>query len=210
MTRPLRLASALLAAFGLAACAETQRRMPSAQELDQHAHEVTQEYFIGPHDQLAISVWQQPNLSLESVVVRLDGKISVPLLDDVVAAGLTATELKQVLTEGLSEYIRDPQVTVVVRQINSKLIYTMGEVAKVGPMQLRGGMRVVDALSTAGGFKAFADKRKVKVIRHINGSDPIEFLFDYKSFASGENLEQNILLLPGDRIVVPEQAPFWR
>ena len=192
----------------LAACSTTPP--VSIAELESHAIEASQEYRIGPSDVLTISVWQQEDLNLPEVVVRLDGKISFPLLDDVHAEGLTAAELKDVLTERLSEYIAAPHVTVVVRQINSKLVYVIGEVNREGPIKLRGGMRVVDALSSVGGFRPFAAKDRVKVMRTQNGSGNVEFEFDYPSFASGKNLEQNILLLPGDRIVVPEQSPFWR
>ncbi len=200
----------LLAAFTALACAGTPSDPQRIAELESYARESIQEYIIGPYDQLAISVWQQPGLTLDEVVVRLDGKISLPLLDDVHAAGLSVAELKQVITERLSEFILEPSVTVVVRQINSKEVYVLGEVARVGPVRLRGGMRLVDALATAGGFRPFAEKREVKVIRQLNGSEPVEFLFDYRAFESGEDLGQNILLLPGDLIVVPEQSPFWR
>ena len=203
-----RVASAVVALLALA-CANSPP-LPTVEELDRYASESTREYVIGPGDELSISVWQQVNLTVPMLSVRLDGKISFPLLDDVQAAGLTTNELKQTLTERLSEYIVHPTVTVLVRKSNSKLIYVMGEVARVGPIMYRGDMRVVDALSTAGGFRPFADKHEVKVIRHINGSEPLEFLFDYPRYASGDDLSQNILLLPGDRIVVPEQAPFWR
>ncbi len=209
-TRVARIA-ALLAAFALAPLAGCSGplNIPQAREFERYAEDASREYAIGAGDVLGIDVWQQPTLTIRELVVRLDGKISFPLLDDVQAAGLTANELKQVLTERLSEYLTTPNVTVVVKAINSKLIYMMGEVARVGPIRLRSQMRVVDALSSAGGFKPFADQHKVKVIRH-NGAGAIEFLFDYPSFASGQNLEQNILLLSGDRIVVPEQGPFWR
>ena len=207
--RPRRRSLVLLAAFTILACASGPEPRSIA-ELESYARDSTQQYIIGPYDQLSISVWQQPALTLGEVVVRLDGKISFPLLDDVQAAGLSVTELKQVISERLSEFIVDPSVTIVVRQINSKEVYVLGEVARVGAVRLRGGMRVVDALATAGGFRPFAEKREVKVIRHMNGSGAVEILFDYKRYESGEDLEQNILLLPGDRIVVPEQSPFWR
>jgi polysaccharide export outer membrane protein len=140
----------------------------------------------------------------------LHGRISVPLVDDVDVQGKTPTELKAELTDKLAEYVTAPHVTVVVRQINSKLVFVMGEVKREGPIQLRRDMRVIDALSTAGGFTAFAGKGNVKLIREQNGSGPVEFVFDYNGFVRGENLEQNVLLMPGDRIVVPDDSPFWR
>ncbi len=208
---PLRItALGALSALLLGGCAETLREQPTVQELESRAVEKQQEYVIGSGDNLSISVWQQQELSLDSVVVRLDGKISVPLLDDVVAEGLTPTQLKAVLTEQLTEFILEPQVTVVVRQINSKRIYIIGEVNREGPIALASGMRVVDALSVAGGFRTFAEKNRIKIIRNQNGGPPVEFVFAYDDFVDGKNLEQNILLLPGDQIVVPEQTPFWR
>lgn len=189
-------------------CAETLRELPSAAQLDSQARQVEQEYRIGPRDVLQINVWRQPELSAPEVVVRLDGKISLPLVDDVNASGLTPIELKEILRERLSEYVSAPHVTVIVRQINSKLIYMLGEVAREGPIAFRSSMRVLDALSLAGGFGQFADTDRVKVIRERNGAGPVEFVFDYDEFVSGESLEQNILLLPGDRIVVPAQSSF--
>ena len=197
----------LLVALVVSACAS--RRGPSVEELEAHAVEASQEYVIGPKDVLQFKVWHQPELSIPSMVVRLDGKISFPLLDDVQAAGLSAHELKAVLTEGLEEFVTAPQVTVVVVSINSKYVYVMGEVARPGPVSLESGMRLADALSLSGGFRTFAAKKRVKLIRNLNGSGPVEFVFDYNRFESGADLEQNVLLLPGDNLVVPEQTGFW-
>jgi polysaccharide export outer membrane protein len=196
--------------LALAGCAGSQRSQPSAEQLESRATEEGSEYVIGATDLLRISVWRQPDLSMESVPVRLDGKISLPLLDDVQAAGLTPTELKAVITERLEEYIGAPTVTVIVRQINSKVVYVLGEVRRQGPLQIRGDFRVVDAIAAAGGFGTFAGKNDVKVIRNDNGHGPVEFRFDYEQFVNGHDIAQNILLLPGDKIVVPEESPFWR
>ncbi len=192
----------------LLGCAGSLRGLPSAQDLESQGVEARQEYRIGPRDVLQITVWKQPELSVSDLVVRLDGKISLPLVDDVQADGLTPQELKAVLTERLSDYITAPHVTVVVREMNSKLIYVIGEVAREGPIMLRSNMRVLDALAVAGGFREFAGKDRVKLIRERNGSGPVEFIFDYEEFVAGKNLEQNILLLPGDRIVVPPERAF--
>ena len=192
----------------LLGCAGSLRGLPSAQDLESQGVEARQEYRIGPRDVLQITVWKQPELSVGDLVVRLDGKISLPLVDDVQADGLTPQELKAVLTERLSEYITAPHVTVVVREMNSKLIYVIGEVAREGPIVLRSDMRVLDALAVAGGFEEFAGRDRVKLIRERNGSGPVEFIFDYEEFVEGKNLEQNILLLPGDRIVVPPERVF--
>ena len=200
------LGSALMVlALMLAACRSAPPVLPPERVVGE-----VEEYRIGVPDLLMVTVWQQPELTLDDVVVRLDGKISMPLLDDVEASGKTAQQLKDELSERLTEFVTAPHVTVVVRQINSKIIYAIGEVNREGPIVLRGGMRIVDALSTAGGFRAFAAKRRVKLIRTMDGERSVEFEFNYPAFASGNNIEQNILLLPGDRIVVPEQSAFWR
>lgn len=200
----------LLLALGawLLGCASSMREVPSAPDLESHALEASQDYRIGPRDVLQISVWKQPELSIKDLVVRLDGKISFPLVDDVQAEGLTPHELKAVLTERLSEYVTAPHVSVVVREINSKLVYVIGEVAREGPIVYRSDMRLVDALAVAGGFGQFAGRNRIKLIRDQNGSGPVEFIFDYGAFVAGNNLEQNILLLPGDRIIVPPERPF--
>ena len=192
----------------LVGCTSNLRELPTAQELDSHAVDATHEYEIGPRDVLRITVWNQPNLNVAELVVRLDGKISFPLVDDVQAAGLTPEALKAALTERLSEYITAPHVTVIVREINSKLIYVIGEVAREGPIVFRSDMRILDALATAGGFRPFAGKDRIKLIREQNGSGSVEFIFDYDQFVEGESLDQNVLLLPGDRIVVPPERPF--
>ena len=197
-----------VAMLALAACAGATG--PSIEELEAHAIEMSQEYVIGSQDTLQITVWQQPSLSLQSVVVRMDGKISFPLLDDVRAAGLTPLELKGRLVEGLAEYITAPHVTVILTVSRSKMVYVIGEVNKPGAVAVTEGMRVARALSLAGGFRTFADQKRVRIIRNMNGSGPIEFIFHYPSFASGDNLAQNILLLPGDNLVVPEQSSFWQ
>lgn len=203
-------AAALSATLLLCACAGTLRDQPPPRELDRIAVESRDDYVIGALDLLQVSVWRQPELSANGVVVRTDGKISIPLLDDVIAAGLRPRELKEVLTERLSEFVTTPTVTVIVLDIRSKRVYVTGEVARQGVMALAPGMRVIDAISTAGGFTTFAGKDRVKLIRTQNGAGPLEFRFDFDEFVDGKNLEQNVLLLPGDHIVVPEQAPFWR
>jgi polysaccharide biosynthesis/export protein len=204
-----RALAAALAALGLAACAGTARELPSAEQLDTSAVQSQSEYVIGPRDVLAIAVWRETELSLPAVEVRLDGKISVPLIDDVQAAGLTPLQLKQELTERLKEYVAAPQLTVVVTEIGSKLVYILGEVAREGPIGMQPDMRVLDAISLAGGLNAFAGKSRIKVIRSNHGV-PAEFTFDYDSFVDGQDLAQNILLLPGDTIIVPEERAFWR
>src|SRR5262245_17773296 len=165
------------------------------------------EYKIGVNDVLRISVWRQPELTLDSVIVRPDGRISVPLLDDVPVSGKTPEQLKGEITERLGEFVREPAVTVVVLESRSRLVYVQGEVARKGALPLTPGMRVSDALAISGGLGPFADARELKVLRE-NGSRYAEFDFDYNAFIDGKDLDRNILLEPGDRIVVQEKSLF--
>ena len=193
----------------LLGCASTMRQEPTAEQLEETASAAQQEYVIGANDTLAINVWKEQELSLSQVEVRLDGKISMPLLDDVQAAGLTPNQLKASLTDRLKEYVAAPQVTVIVVRVGSKVVYVMGEVQHEGVLNLQPQMRVLDALAISGGFTPFAGKTRVKIIRQ-SAPNAAEFNFDYDAFVDGSNVAQNILLLPGDQIIVPEERPFWR
>ena len=164
-------------------------------------------YRIGANDQLQISVWRQPELSLQSVVVRPDGRISVPLLDDVEAAGRTPEELKEVITSRLAEFILEPDVTVVVLESRSQIVIIQGEVARKGPLPLVAGMRIADAIAFAGGFGPFADPKRIIIIREVSGQ-PQELQFDYKAWSADPGDDRNVLLQAGDRIVVPESTLF--
>lgn len=203
------LALALIA-LAMCACTQTLREQPSAAEMDGYAQESMQQYVIGPRDQLTVNVWRQQEISV-GVEVRNDGKISIPLLDDVQAAGLTPNELKTVISERLEAFITEPQVTVVVTSIRSKVFYVLGEVNREGTYPIQPSMRIVDAIAAAAGLREFSVKERIKLIRTRPTGETLEFEFDYPAFVRGENLEQNILLLPGDRVIVPEQsAAFWR
>lgn len=161
-------------------------------------------YIIGHGDRLRISVWKNPELSVEAVPVRPDGKISVPLLDDVQAAGLTPEELKELLTKALAEYVTNPDVTVLVTEVRSKRIYVIGEIPRSGALPLTQDMRVLDALSAAGGFTPYADKGDIKVLRRTEGGGLVEYHFDYGRYLRGSDPESNLLLEPDDTIVVPD------
>lgn len=162
-----------------------------------------EEYVIGIPDVLKIVVWRNPELSVE-VPVRRDGKISVPLVDDVQAEGLTPEELKEVLTEALAEFVTAPDVTVVVQETNSHTVTVVGGVARSGQIALTRQMRVVEAIATMGGFSAFAKKDRIKIIRKQDDGRSNEFVFNYGAYSSGKSPESNILLRPGDTIIVPE------
>jgi len=158
-------------------------------------------YVIGPQDVLDINVWREPELT-RAVPVRPDGKISLPLLNDVQAAGSTPMQLANRITTELKKFVADPQVTVVVTQINSQRIYILGEVGRPGAFTLLPGMTVLEALSSGGGFTMFAHVKKIYVLRKVDGKQE-KYPFNYKDVIHGKSPEQNIVLKAGDTIVVP-------
>lgn len=158
------------------------------------------DYVIGADDVLRISVWNEPDLS-EMLPVRPDGKISMPLLNDIPAAGLTPLQLKDSITEKLKKFIADPRVTVVVTAMNSQRIFVSGEVLHSGPIQLLPHMTILQALSQAG-FNQFANLKGIYLLRTENGKQE-RIPFNYKDVIKGNHPEQNIMLKPGDTVVVP-------
>jgi polysaccharide export outer membrane protein len=158
-------------------------------------------YVIGLGDVLSINVWKEPEVT-SSVPVRPDGKISLPLVNDIQAAGLTPMELGKEIHDRLQKFIEEPQVTVVVTSVNSRLVYMVGEVARPGSFSLLPHMTVLQALSAAGGLSQFADSKNIYVLRTVNDK-PRRIPFNYKEALKGEHPEQNIELMPGDTIVVP-------
>jgi len=158
------------------------------------------DYVIGADDTLRISVWKEPDLS-ELLPVRPDGKISMPLLNDIPAAGLTPLQLKDSITEKLKKFIADPRVTVVVTAMNSQRIFVSGEVLHSGPTPLLPHMTMLQALSQAG-FTQFANLKAIYLLRTENGKQE-KIPFNYKEVIKGNHPEQNIMLKPGDTVVVP-------
>ena len=158
-------------------------------------------YKIGPQDLLRVDVWKEPDIT-RTVPVRPDGKISLPLLNDVQAAGLTAMELAGAIREGLTKYITSPQVTVTVTEINSRRFYCMGEVLKQGSYPLLPNMTALQAISSCGGFTQFAKLKGIYILRNENGQQK-KHPFNYKDVVKGNHPEENIQLQPGDVIVVP-------
>lgn len=156
-------------------------------------------YKIGAQDVLRIDVWKEPEISRQ-VPVRPDGKISLPLLNDVQAAGLTAMELANVITEGLKKFITSPQVTVTVSEINSRRVYVNGEVTRPGAFALLPNMTALQALTSAGGFTQFARVKGIYILRNENGKQA-KRPFNYKDVVNGKT--DDITLQPGDTIVVP-------
>ena len=158
------------------------------------------DYMIGADDTLHISVWKEPDLT-ETLPVRPDGKISMPLLNDVQAAGLSPTQLSASITEKLKKFITDPRVTVVVTAMNSRRIFVTGEVNHSGPMALLPHMTMLQALSEAG-FTQFANLKGIYLLRTENGRQS-KIPFNYKEVVKGKHPEENIMLRPGDTLVVP-------
>ena len=158
------------------------------------------DYVIGADDVLRISVWKEPDLS-ETLPVRPDGKISMPLLNDIQAAGLSPLQLKDSITEKLKKYIADPRVTVVVSAMNSRRVFVTGEVVHSGPMPLLPHMTMLQALSQAG-FSQFANLKSIYLLRNENGKQ-VKLPFNYKEVVKGNHPEENIQLKPGDTLVVP-------
>ena len=159
-------------------------------------------YVIGAEDVLAINVWKEQELS-KSVPVRPDGMISLPLLGDVKATGLTPLQLQDVLTTELKKYISDPQVTVIVNQVNSLTFNVVGEVLKPGYYPLTRRMTILDAIAMSGGFRDFAKTKKIYVLRTDADGKQLRLPFNYKNVIKGKTSSQNIELQPRDTLVVP-------
>lgn len=154
-------------------------------------------YKIGIEDVLFVQVWREQDLT-RPVVVRPDGKFSMPLIGEVEAQGLTPNQLQERLAAALEKFLNKPQVFISVQQVNSKRFYISGEVNKTGPFQLVTPITVLEALSSAGGLREFANGKKIVIMR---GNERLKF--NYKDVIKGKNMEQNIYLQPGDHIIVP-------
>lgn len=173
----------------------------SAADLSVKAATDDPNYVIGPEDELIISVWKEPDIS-RTVPVRPDGKISLALLNDVQATGRTPMQLGSDITEKLKGFISEPQVTVIVAKINSQRIFVVGEVPRTGAFTLLPNMTAVDAISSAGGFTPFAKRTKIYILRKENGK-MTTIPFNYKEVVRNRRTDQDVVLKPGDRIVVP-------
>lgn len=159
-------------------------------------------YVIGENDILAISVWNEPNMR-QSIPVRPDGKISLPLIGDIQASGRTPTQLQADIATKLETYITHPDVTVIVQEINSKKYNILGRVLKPGSYPLSRTTTVLDAIAQSGGFQDFAKEKDIYILRDKPGAGKSRFPFNYKSVIKGKHLEENINLEPNDTIVVP-------
>lgn len=160
------------------------------------------DYVIGADDVLAINVWKENEISRD-VAVRPDGKISLPLVGELQAAGLHPVDLQKQIADKLQSYISNPEVTVIVQSVKSKKINVVGEVNRPGEYMLTTSMNVLDAIALCGGFKDFAKQSKIYVLRTGPGSTKTRIPFNYKRVIKGKDLAENIQLQPGDTIVVP-------
>jgi polysaccharide biosynthesis/export protein len=161
------------------------------------------EYRIGAGDVLEINVWNEPQASVQAVVVRPDGKVSLPLIKEIEVLGKTPMELQKALSGKFEAMIRGADVTVVVKEIRSKKVYLVGAVGKAAPIPLISDhMTVLQALAEAGGLSQYAKRGKIYVLRTVNGKQ-VRLPFDYSAVIKGEHMEQNITLLPDDTLVVP-------
>jgi len=159
------------------------------------------EFVIGPNDTLSVLFWRDKDMSAD-VVVRPDGNITLPLLNDIQAAGLTPDQLRERILVEARRYIEDPSPTVVVKEINSRKMFITGMVEKPGPYPITGPTTVLQLIAIAGGLKEFADGKNILVMRN-DGGRQVAYSFDYKELLKGKNLRQNIELKPGDTVVVP-------
>lgn len=162
--------------------------------------EVPKDYVIGAEDILNVVFWNAKEMSAE-VTVRPDGKISIPLLNDVQAAGMTPEQLADLIAKEAAKYVRDPGATVIVKEIHSRKVYVVGEVSKPGSIALGSDMTVLQAIGEAGGFVEGAKRSDVTIVRQENGKEH-RYKFNYNDFVHGKNIQQNIKLLPGDIVLI--------
>lgn len=163
-------------------------------------HDAT--YVIGNDDMLAINVWKEPDVS-RTIPVRSDGKISLPLAGELQAAGSTPLKLEQDIATKLKGYIAEPEVTVIVQQVNSQKFNILGMINKPGSYVIANSPTILDAIAIAGGFRDFAKQKAIYVLRQNSDGTQTRIAFNYKEVVKGKNPEQNVKLLPRDTIVVP-------
>jgi len=206
-TRILVCASCTALSLSLAGQSSAQTKLPAKEQV-QRANDnsatvgVTPPpgYVIGADDLLSIRFWADTQLSAE-VVVRPDGKISVPLLNDVQAAGLTPEQLNAALEQAASKFIAEPDATVIVREVRSRKVYVLGQVTRPSQVALNTDMNVLQVLTAVGGLLEYADKGNIVIVRAENGRER-RFKFNYNDVVKGKNVQQNILLQPGDTVIV--------
>ena len=205
MVRPLLCACVTFACTTVSIPAATQQPAPTppvggAPAAKAAGTSLPRDYVIGPEDSLTVIFWRDKELSSE-VIVRPDGKISLPLLNDVQAAGLTPEQLKKSLEEAAAKYVEDPNATVIVREVRSRKVYVVGEVASPGTVVLMSEMNVLQLIAAVGGLLEHADRKNIAIVRQVDGQER-RFKFNYSDVVKGKQPQQNILLQPGDMVVV--------
>lgn len=200
------VAALLLFVLTVAPCAAQTTQKPPATAGNATATtpvpaQLPADYVIGPDDILTIVFWREKELSGD-VPVRPDGRISLPLLNDVEAAGLTPEQLRLRLTKAADEFLEEPTVTVMVKQINSRKVFITGQISKPGPYPLMGPTTVIQLIAMAGGVLEYAKEKNIIITRSEKGKS-VSLRFNYDEFKQGKRLEQNIELKPGDTVIVP-------
>lgn len=202
----LRISLLFTAAFTCSAIAQQALQPANAAESTSAASYTTKgsssDYVIGSEDVLAVNIWKEPELS-KTVPVRPDGKITLPLIGDIQASGLTPRALQTNIATGLRSYVSNPDVTVIVQEVKSQKFNIVGEIAKPGSYPLADPMTVLDSIAVGGGLRDFAKGGSIYVLRTNSDGTHAKFPFDYKQVIKGKKLSENIQLRPGDTVVVP-------
>jgi polysaccharide export outer membrane protein len=186
--------------FGVAYSQESKESLLKKQSQSEWVP-VSESYMIGPEDLLYIHVWKEDALS-RTVPVRMDGKISLPLIDDIQAAGFTARQLKEILTQKIKEFVENPNVSVTVIEANSFKVYVSGQVRSPGVYRLRSETSILQIIPMVGGFTEWANQKKILIIRKEDGKEK-RITVNYKKIVKGEDPGSNIILKAGDTIIVP-------
>jgi polysaccharide export outer membrane protein len=208
ITRASALAAAMVSAAGTVFAQTTPGGSASAAPITptgavvRHQVDLPPGYVIGAEDVLAIVFWREKDLSVEGATVRPDGKITLPLINDIQAADLTPDQLREQIQAAASKYVADPSVTVAVQTIRSRKVFITGQIAKPGQYPLTAPTTVMQLIAMAGGLHEFADSKKILIMR-TEGGRQIARRFNYQDVLNRRNLNQNIELLPGDTIIVP-------
>ena len=202
---PTGLLAGSLAVAALAFPSSSIDKATSSAVSDKRSLIVTPEYYIGPEDVLEVSVWRNNDLS-KQVIVRPDGRISLPLIGDIPASGVTPIDLSGAIASRLKEYMETPTVSVMVKEVNSYSIYVVGQVAKPGRYFLKSKTTLLQAITMAGGFAPNAERNRIVVLRWKGANNEVKLNASYQDIVVRDRADQNIILKPGDTIVVPSET----
>ena len=197
----LILSSVLVCSAGVATLGAQAGSQPIPIGTQAAAVDLPADYVIGPEDILGVVFWREAELSGD-VTVRPDGRITLPVIGEIVAAGMQPGALQKQIVALAGKYVNDPNVQVIVRAINSRKFFVTGRVADPGTFDLKGPMTVIQAIAMAGGLTEYADAKNITILRKGDAQAPV-LRFNYRDVAKGKKLEQNVILRPGDTVVVP-------